>query len=270
MSARSRWQSLGWHHPVWDLVRYYCSLRGEGNRQTWLKQLKESERMSVIDGENFQIEKEYIDLLFQYLDFRQQEFERVFSLLRDEKEALQFCKKLGVSVSKTTTRNQEHHQSSKALIAAVTEIAKIVCHKKGLTLDANPQARCVWCSNKGLHVTARNLDGAVPSLANPIVIWEIKEYWGVTSGGSKMSDAVYEANLVGSELRAFEEHTGGTVMHVVFVDGKQQWSSRKSDLFRFIDLMHQGLIDHLLVGREVETEWESILMKVLKSNKRIK
>jgi len=219
--------------------------------------------MSVVDSERFHMEKEHVDLLIQYLDFRQKELKRVFDLLRNEKQALKFCKQLGVTVSKTKTRNQDHHQSSKALIAAVTAITRSVCERKVVTFNSNPQTRCVWCSKKGLHVTARNLDGAIPALANPTVIWEIKEYWGLTSGGSKMSDAVYETNLVGSELREFEEHTGTKVVHIVFLDGQQQWSVRKSDLLRFVDLMHQGLIDYLLVGREVETEWESILVSFL-------
>ena len=55
------------------------------------------------------------------------------------------------------------------------------------------------------------------------MVWEIKEYWGKTKGGSKMSDAVYECALVGLELRDFEERTGAPrVQHVVFVDGKDQ------------------------------------------------
>jgi hypothetical protein len=62
-----------------------------------------------------------------------------------------------------------------------------------------------------LHVSARNLDGAIPSLANPYLVWEIKEYWGKTKGGSKMSDAVYECHLVGLELRDFETRGGLTV-----------------------------------------------------------
>jgi hypothetical protein len=45
----------------------------------------------------------------------------------------------------------------------------------------------------------------------------------------------------------------------VFLDGKDQWASRASDLKRFIDLFHQGIIDNLFVGREVETEWEELL-----------
>lgn len=92
------------------------------------------------------------------------------------------------------------------------------------------------------------------------MVWEIKEYWGKTKGGSKMSDAVYECALVGRELREFEERSGADpVSHIVFLDGAAQWSHRQSDLKRFMDLFHQGFIDHLIVGREVETGWEELL-----------
>jgi hypothetical protein len=112
-------------------------------------------------------------------------------------------------------------------------------------------------------VTARNLDGAIPALTNPTVVWEIKEYWGKTKGGSKMSDALYECNLVGLELREFEEYAGLRVAHIVFLDGKEQWTVRRSDVVRFIDLHNQGLIDHLIVGREVENDWARILNAAL-------
>jgi hypothetical protein len=49
------------------------------------------------------------------------------------------------------------------------------------------------------------------------------------------------------------------VLHIVFVDGKEQWSPRKSNIKWFIDLFHQGIVDHLVVGREVETEWKELL-----------
>ncbi len=95
------------------------------------------------------------------------------------------------------------------------------------------------------------------------MVWEIKEYWGKTKGGSKMSDALYECALVGRELREFEDRSGAQrVEHTVFLDGKDQWSHRQSDLKRFIDLFHQGLVDHLIVGREVETEWGKLLRTV--------
>ena len=125
-------------------------------------------------------------------------------------------------------------------------------------MNLDPQRRAVWLSGSSLHASARNLDGAIPSLENPTAIWEIKEYWGKTKGGSKMSDAVYECHLVGLELRTFEATSGLSVDHIVFVDGKVQWGYRKSDLLRFIDLHQQGLIDHLIVGLEVETVWPKL------------
>jgi hypothetical protein len=62
----------------------------------------------------------------------------------------------------------------------------------------------------------------------------------------------------------FEAKSGIPIDHIVFVDGKEQWNSRKSDLLRFIDLHQQGLIDHLIIGREVETDWP-ILAKTVAS-----
>jgi len=79
-----------------------------------------------------------------------------------------------------------------------------------------------------------------------------------------MSDAVYECNLVGRELRDFEERSHHKrIIHVAFVDGKQQWAARQSDLRRMIDLFHQGLVDHLFIGKEVETEWSRTLRSML-------
>ena len=169
-----------------------------------------------------------------------------------------------LTVQYTTTRSKDHHQSAKAVVALVNAIAKKVCEGKGIGFDPNPQSRCVWCSQNRLHVTARNLDGAIPGLANPTIIWEDKEYWGGT-GGSKMSDAVYECNLVGRELREFEEGTKVKVVHIVFVDGLTQWTARKSDLKRFVDLTNQGLIDALLAGQEIETDLEPLLISLLPS-----
>jgi hypothetical protein len=83
-----------------------------------------------------------------------------------------------------------------------------------------------------------------------------------------MSDAVYECNLVGRELREFEEQVQQKVIHIVFVDGLTQWTARKSDLKRFIDLTNQGLIDFLLAGREIETHFEPLLMTLLESQEK--
>ena len=75
------------------------------------------------------------------------------------------------------------------------------------------------------------------------------------------------APLVGLELRMFESTSGISIDHIVFVDGKEQWGYRKSDLLRFIDLHQQGLIDHLIVGREVEDDWPDLIWRVVDASK---
>ena len=61
----------------------------------------------------------------------------------------------------------------------------------------------------------------------------------------------------------FEERSKVKVEHIVFVDGKEQWLKRKSDLARFLDLLNQGLIDQIFIGRSVETNWKPALSKIL-------
>lgn len=259
MTRLQPYSELRWDHDFWSLLRFFRSLRLGGTAAVsgWLNTLQ---REGVLNGQarSFPIDPALIDLLIAYVPASTKMLGMALGSLRSEEEAISFCGKSKLVFGSTTTKNKTHHQSSKALISAVSGIAKSVCIEAGTTLDPDPQRRAVWFSEKGLHVSARNLDGAMPSLENPTLVWEIKEYWGKTKGGSKMSDAVYEYHLVGLELRMFEEKIGRSISHAVFVDGKEQWSHRKSDLLRFIDLHQQGLIDYLIIGREVETDWPLI------------
>jgi hypothetical protein len=264
MTRTDKWASLGWRHTLWDLVRFYLSLARRKNDQAeWLEELQNLNKMKVGNSAELPIEPEHVKLFFEYLKERESNVASVYTMLRDEKQAVKACKDRKLKVEYTRTKNPDHHQSAKAVVALVNGIVAKVCGEKGLSFDPNPQTRCVWCAENRLHVTARNLDGAIPALANPILVWENKEYWGGTQGGSKMSDAVYECNLVGRELREFEELSKVKVIHIVFVDGLSQWTARRSDLKRLVDLTNQGLIDHLLAGREIETQLEPLLNKVL-------
>ena len=261
MNTSEKWRALGWRHPLWDYVRFYSVVQTQKKelRQIWTKKLQKNV-MEIDKEHDLPVAPKDTKLFFEYLDAREADLLTAMDLLRAEEEALSYCERLGVEVTNTRTRSQDHHQSSKALVAAVSYIAGEHRRSRGLEVDVAPTRRCVWLEGNQLHVTARNLDGALPSLESPEAIWEIKEYWGKTKGGSKMSDAVYECALVGRELREFEERTGAPrVSHIVFVDGKEQWSHRRSDLRRFIDLFHQGIVDHLFVGRDVETEWQQLL-----------
>jgi hypothetical protein len=262
VNTSEKWRALGWKHPLWDYVRFYSVVATQKKelREAWEEKMREG-RMEIDAGHELSIPEGHAELFYDYMRARDEDFfETATSLLRTEEEANAFCERIGAPVRAVKTKSQEHHQSSAAMVAAVSHIASERCAAQGLGLSVAPTRRSVWLEGDQLHVTARRLDGAIPSLDSPTIIWEIKEYWGKTKGGSKMSDAVYECALVGLELRDFEERTGASrVQHVVFVDGKDQWSYRKSDLKRFIDLFHQGIIDHLIVGREVETVWGDFL-----------
>jgi hypothetical protein len=267
MIVDKRWRKLGWRHPLWDYVRFYTSFRkGTKQREEWLAKLKAS-IFEVEPGTNLVIPAEDMRRFLRYLDEREEKFAAASERLRTKDEALAYCNDLKYEVAMTTTKLQGWTDSPKAMVAAVTNIAKLVCEEKSLPCVPNPQRRCVWFKKNDLHVSARNLDGAIPTLSRPTIIWEIKEYWGGGAGkdgGSKMSDAVYECNLVGRELREFEDRTGHPhVSHIVFLDGKNQWGARDSDLKRMIDLFHQGIIDHLFIGKEVETEWQTTLSALL-------
>ncbi|MBI5345534.1 MAG: hypothetical protein HZB76_00080 [Chlamydiae bacterium] len=273
------YQDFGWQHELWDVVRYFRSIGKDEKklREFWLDHLRKKSSLAVMVAEkgskkckihgDVPLKKETIDLFFKYLTDSENQYESIKSRLRTEEEALSFCEKLGVQVAKTATRNQEHHQSSKSLVAAVAQISSEIASKFGFNIDIDPQHRCVWFKERDLYVTARNLDGVIPSLVNPFVVWEIKEYWGKTKGGSKMSDAIYECLLVGKELREYEERYGSKIYHVVFVDGKEQWEHRVSDLIRFIDLYNQGIINDLIVGQDVELRWSKVLHHILSSQK---
>ncbi|ABK43791.1 hypothetical protein Mmc1_1280 [Magnetococcus marinus MC-1] len=262
MTNNEKWQQLGWRHPFWDVLRYYRSIRGRTNSDAFYERIVSCNDI-LHDNKNFQVPREVAEIFKEYFETEQARYNFLEAQLRLEDEALSYCVSSGFQVGTTSTQSRDHHQSSKSMIASVSGIAQRVCGSKGIQFDPDPQNRCVWINDNRLHVTSRNLDGAIPGLTNPEIIWEIKEYWGKTKGGSKMSDAVYECQLVGRELREYEEKCNKKIMHFVFLDGKDQWSHRKSDLKRFIDLWCQGLIDTLFVGKQVESLWEKTLEKLL-------
>jgi hypothetical protein len=269
VKINARWRKLGWRHPLWEMLRFYSVVRAQGKNiaATWRGTFKKTAVFEVDGGNNLLVDRKHVPLFFRYLDGQKADLQAANAALRDEASAIAFAEGVKASIRVIVTQSADHHQSSAATVAAVSFIAEKVCKARNIGCDTAPQRRCVWLAGNQLHVTARNLDGAAPALLFPKLIWEIKEYWGKTKGGSKMSDAVYECHLVGRELREFEERTGTTVAHIAFVDGRVQWGHRQSDLRRFIDLFHQGIIDHLLIGKEVESDWEPLLESLLASRK---
>jgi hypothetical protein len=167
-----RYSKLPWSHDMWSLVRYFRSLRLNGAKLTqWLDILR-SDASLPAQIKKFPIDPQLVDLLVNYVQDSSGLLKNSLLALRTEDEALAFCKRKKFAVGSTTTRNLSHHQSSKALIATVSGVARKACADAGIGVDLDPQRRAIWFSGQGLHVSARNLDGAIPSLENPTAVWE--------------------------------------------------------------------------------------------------
>ena len=144
--------------------------------------------------------------------------------------------------------------------AIITMIAEKVV---GGDEDFNPDPRgLIYLLNnkKIIGASSRRFDGAYPSIYSPKIVWEIKEYYYTKSFGSRVADAVYEAELDRYEFNEIYDRTGVQVHHVMFIDSHYTfWELGKSYLCKFIDTLNMGLIDDLIIGREVLTEWEKVL-----------
>lgn len=105
-----------------------------------------------------------------------------------------------------------------------------------------------------LRTLSRRVDGAFPSVVNPIAIWEIKEYYYTTTFGSRVADGVYETLLDGMELEELETAAQRKIQHVLFIDDHfTWWKCGRSYLCRMIDMLHMGYVDEVVFGREVLT-----------------
>jgi hypothetical protein len=104
------------------------------------------------------------------------------------------------------------------------------------------------------------MDGAYPSRIDPYALWEVKEYYGTTTFGSRVADGVYETMLDGEEFNELETQERRKVFHYLIVDDRYTWwEMGRSYLCRIIDMLHVGLVDEVLFGREVLKRWPKIV-----------
>lgn len=130
-----------------------------------------------------------------------------------------------------------------------------------LNFDADPRKFIVITKRqKAIHALSRRVDGTYPSTTNPVALWEIKEYYGTTTFGSRVADAVYETMLDGYELDELRKKEKIDVKHYLIVDDRfTWWECGKSYLCRLVDMLHEGYLDEVLFGREVITRWPFIV-----------
>ncbi len=141
-------------------------------------------------------------------------------------------------------------------------------NKDVVGFDDDPRSLSYILDEKGQIIAAssRRFDGAYPSVINPKLVWEIKEYYYATTFGSRIADAVYETQLDGHEFRDVFDRTGNKVYHVLFADAyRTWWVQGKSYLCRLVDILNSGLVDEVIIGREVVDRWPELLRSIINS-----
>lgn len=151
-------------------------------------------------------------------------------------------------------------------IIAEKTIREITGNSYSLGFDDDPRslAYILDDENRIIGASSRRFDGAYPNIENPKLVWEIKEYYYATTFGSRVADGVYETQLDGFEFKELYERTGRKVYHVLFIDAyRTWWIQGKSYLCRLVDAMNSGVVDEVIVGREVLTRWPELLRSII-------
>ncbi|MGK2939172.1 MAG: DUF7687 domain-containing protein [Solirubrobacteraceae bacterium] len=128
------------------------------------------------------------------------------------------------------------------------------------SFDHNPRGPLTFARDgMPLRTLFRWMDGAYPNVNHPVAAWEIKEYYGTKTFGSRVADGVYETALDGYELNDLRG-VGVEVEHFLFLDDYfTWWKCGRSYLCRIVDMLHADLLDGAFFGREVEDQWPAIV-----------
>ncbi|MGW0708082.1 DUF7687 domain-containing protein [Streptomyces sp. NPDC002643] len=268
MKRESGFAAPRWDDPFWHVVRMLADQPAAQRKYadkispTEIMNLLRSAETAAADALVLYLNKreDVLQRLSAYWSKRREVSDAIFSLMRTELEAKSDYATISDQVLQSYgVQLDGYHKSPKVLVNTVDAIIYRECKKAGVSVNTNPQSRATLLADDHIWVSPRRLDGALPDLLNPVALWEIKEYWGKTGGGSKMSDAIYELHLVGLELRMFEDEFNIHVNHYAIMDGQEQWQCRKADVRRAVDLLYMGLLDELVVGKEVLTDWPRIV-----------
>lgn len=207
---------------------------------------------------------EEAQLLVGYLNFRAEKLETVVEpLLMDREAARAEFERLRAALNPTCILpmnkqkgDKRHHSFLVGIVNMLTEQAL-----GGRSFNADPHGLTVATKdNAPLRTFSRWMDGAYPDVVDPHAVWEVKEYYGTKTFGSRVADGVYETMLDGHELAEFNEHEGRQVLHYLIVDDHfTWWDCGRSYLCRIVDMLHVGLVDEVLFGREVLTRWPQIV-----------
>jgi hypothetical protein len=194
--------------------------------------------------------------LLAYYDHRASVLnDQVRPALMDKDEAKATFDKLFRRLSPTAPIPMNKQKGAKRAPAYLTGIVNMLIehHAEGLPCNYDPRTlTSITRDGVPLRTLARRIDGAFTTVVDPIAVWEVKEYYNTKTFGSRVADGVYETLLDGSELQELRENEGVHIGHYLIVDDRfTWWDCGRSYLCRIIDMLHMGVLDEAIFGREV-------------------
>ena len=250
----------------WFFIRFISERLGYTDKKT--KEVKKytfAEVDNICKSENLNMKVNQIQQAIDYCDMRATAINTVIrpNLMNLQQVQLEYNRlfALGQYTKNFPMNKQRGAKKNVNFYAAIIiMLAETAAKAKNKDFDADPHGLVYFLNNqKIVGSSSRRLDGAYPSIYTPELVWEIKEYYYTTSFGSRIADAIYETQLDGYEFDEIYNRTGVKPHHVLFVDSQEWWNHGKSYLCRLIDALNQGLVDDVIFGREVFTEWPKIL-----------
>lgn len=203
-------------------------------------------------------------MLIEYFEFRSHALKNIVepNLMDRAKAKVEFDKLEKKFKSKIPTPYNKQ-SGTKRHPAYLTGIINLLTENalESKMFDYDPRKFVVVTdAGKPLRTLSRRVDGTYPSTVNPKAIWEIKEYYGTTTFGSRVADGVYETLLDGYELEELRLVEKIDIKHYLIVDDYfTWWKCGKSYLCKLIDMMHEGFVDEVLFGKEIVSRWPEIV-----------
>lgn len=207
--------------------------------------------------------------LRDYFGYRAEVLEKhVEPNLMEAKEAKKRFEALKRKLKPTCPLPMNKQKGKKKAPAFLTGMVNMLISEnaQGMKCDYDPrELTTVTLDGAPLRTLARRVDGAFPSVVNPIAVWEIKEYYYTTTFGSRVADGVYESLLDGMELEELREQEGIDVRHYLMIDARYTWwECGRSYLCRIVDMLHMGYVDEVLVGKEVADRLPTLVAEWVK------
>jgi len=262
-------------HDFWAIVKYTSEQAGYTSRKTkttpsMLKTLTPMQIRETLEKRGINpdtVTNDTYNLVADYITYRAKILiEEVEPALMDREEARlcfeQVKARINPKIAATMNRQKGEKRHEAYLSSMVAMFAEEAFGHDGFVNDAQ-NLTILTEDNALVGIFSRRFDGAIPSTRDPIALWEVKEYYGTTSFGSRVADGVYETLLDGDEINKFENVYKNRISHYLFVDDRYTWWGQgKSYLCRIIDMLHTGHVDEVFFGKQVVSQWPVTLSEL--------